>query len=99
MRPSAFVVTLRNNLRGSTDQSSIFIPAAGRPFRVSRTWVVRLMESDRANASSAILQISPSAVSISSAREFSSRIGNASRIASFLLSRAQMTKGKPNFSR
>lgn len=49
--------------------------------------------------SSAILKISPRAVSISCSREFSSRVGKAFRMASFLLSRAQMTKGKPNFSR
>jgi len=47
----------------------------------------------------AIFPISISAVWISSSRECSRRLGNASRIASFLFSRAQITNGKPNFSR
>lgn len=47
--------------------------------------------------SSAILKISPSAVSISCSREFSSRTGKAFTMASFLFSRAQMMKGKPEF--
>jgi len=47
----------------------------------------------------AILAISASAVAISSRREFFRRNSKARRIASFRFCRAQITKGKPNFSR
>ena len=42
--------------------------------------------------------ISFCAAAISSPRVCARRAGNAERIASFLFSRAQMTKGNPNFS-
>ena len=47
----------------------------------------------------AIFEISSSAVAISLVRFWAKRLGKAARIDSFLWERAQMIKGKPNFSR
>ena len=51
------------------------------------------------NRSLAIFAISSSAVVISAARVWAKRWGKVARMASFLLSRAQRIKGKPNFFR
>ena len=64
VRPSELVVALCRSCRGSSDHSSIFISPAGRPFGVEDVSGQAHVTRSR-SLSSAMLQISPSAVSIS----------------------------------